>query len=729
MRPFFTIIIVQVLAISCAHTQDISNWEANIKYNNGKEKISVDYLGLYEYYYLCGKPLEAIKIADQASQWVKSNKPTLLREVEALQWIEAHAIQLQDNPLKSKSKMYDLAAHAQDDSIKVLAMLSYVFMNSFDQPEPEMDSIYRLLKDNKILKRNSYLSIRHLLLQGLMYDANKDNKKAAEIYLQVASEADQIKYPLAKAQAYTNLGSLYLGKKDTLEIYYHRKALDIYKTIPQKSQYSNVLNNIGSYFNTQNQNDSALKYLNECVDYYKSSRKIFPLMQVYYNLGNVYTKLGDIKNAESHYLASFHLSDSFGVPQGLMYNNKGLGDVEMLKDNKLKASQRYKTSIELAEQLSEYDILRLASDSLASVSYANRDIESLWYWTEKRKLYIDSLYRRNEFAEIEAVRSEFQQKELLLENDLLRLKNSEAAKDIRINTIFIYVSIGFIAVLSIFLFILRINLSKKRELYDLLLKEKKKTEEQNQDLEQLNKEVTIKKQDLEMKQKELMISNNLKDSILSIISHDLRSPLANLSQLIHLMQLGHLQKQEFDEVIRSLDKEVKQNLMLVDNLLLWSKSHIAGERPQSGKIQVKDITREILALYESQIKEKQIFSNVELPEQVELLVSPEVLSLVLRNVISNAIKFSYPRGTLSIKAFERKKMYCISVSDQGVGMTSEQINHLFMASTKSTRGTAKEKGYGIGLKFVYEIITKLGGEIEVESESEKGSTFTICFPQ
>lgn len=262
-----------------------------------------------------------------------------------------------------------------------------------------------------------------------------------------------------------------------------------------------------------------------------------------------------------------------------------------------------------------------------------------------------------------------------------------------------------------------------------MLKEKKKTEEQNQDLEQLNIEVTIKKQDLELKQKELMISNNLKDSILSIISHDLRSPLANLSQLINFLQLGYLQKQEFDEVIRSLDKEVKQNLMLVDNLLLWSKSHIAGERPQSGKIQVKDITREILALYESQIKEKQIFSNVELPEQVELLVSPEVLSLVLRNVISNAIKFSYPRGTLGIKAFERKKMYCISVADQGVGMTSEQINHLFMASTKSTRGTAQEKGYGIGLKFVYEIITKLGGEIEVESVPEKGSTFTICFPK
>ena len=222
-----------------------------------------------------------------------------------------------------------------------------------------------------------------------------------------------------------------------------------------------------------------------------------------------------------------------------------------------------------------------------------------------------------------------------------------------------------------------------------------------------------------------------KDKLFSIIAHDLRSPFNGLLTFSELLihnpkDLDDAEAESYLEIINSLSKNT---LDLLDNLLNWAKAQ-TGQliyKPETTNLSV--IVREILEISKSIAKIKNISLNYTQNSDIEVFADVNMLKTILRNLISNAIKFTHANGEIAIYALQNQNNIEITVSDNGVGMSEETLNKLFSIDRNVAKlGTADEKGSGLGLILCKEFIEKHGGEIWIESEPGKGSAFKFTLP-
>lgn len=230
---------------------------------------------------------------------------------------------------------------------------------------------------------------------------------------------------------------------------------------------------------------------------------------------------------------------------------------------------------------------------------------------------------------------------------------------------------------------------------------------------------------------ELIKMNQDKDKFLSIISHDLRSPfnaLIGFSQL--LLEMGDdLSVDERKDYASILYDTSKSTLGLLDNLLLWTNSQSGKININLTKVSVYPIVNEVFSYLASAGQKKNIQLQNNLDKEILVNADINMLNAILRNLVSNAIKFTPEGGKIDIYSNTIGGMVEIAVADNGMGMDETVINTLFSSGThKSTLGTASEKGTGLGLVLCKEFAEKQGGKIWVESEPGKGSTFKFTLP-
>ena len=243
-----------------------------------------------------------------------------------------------------------------------------------------------------------------------------------------------------------------------------------------------------------------------------------------------------------------------------------------------------------------------------------------------------------------------------------------------------------------------------------------KANQRTEDLEQTI--VTLSKQ-----RKDLHEANNFKDKIFSIISHDLKSPISTLAGLLKLMKTKSLNENEQSKVVDTLELALNSTKYLLDNILAWAYKN---NQKEIDEIEVYELTEEIFHLFRYQAELK----NINLKNMVEkgfhIEANKNMLQLVMRNLVSNAIKFTKKYGTIEISMKQDYLHLLLFVKDNGIGMTNEVIAGLFKANNHmSTRGTENEKGTGLGLKLCKEFLDKYNGHLEVESKIGEGSTFTV----
>ena len=225
--------------------------------------------------------------------------------------------------------------------------------------------------------------------------------------------------------------------------------------------------------------------------------------------------------------------------------------------------------------------------------------------------------------------------------------------------------------------------------------------------------------------------NTTKDKLFSIIGHDLRSPIINILGLSDLLiEAGEgVDLVELEQYLGMINSTAKNSLTLLDNLLRWAKSQTGQIHYKSEKIHLSTIIKEIVDQSKSIARAKNIALHNTVIDEIEIYSDEEMFKTIVRNLISNAIKFSKPGGTIDIGTSSKENHVEITVSDNGVGMTEKTRKMLFGISQNiSTLGTANEKGSGFGLVLCKEIVEKLGGSIWVESEEGKGSNFKFTLP-
>ena len=256
-------------------------------------------------------------------------------------------------------------------------------------------------------------------------------------------------------------------------------------------------------------------------------------------------------------------------------------------------------------------------------------------------------------------------------------------------------------------------------------------------VDKLNAEIKERKraeQSLRENEKQLRELNVTKDKFFSIISHDLRSPFNSLLGFTDLLLENYdsFNNEERKLMIESLNASSKKTYLLLENLLTWSRSQTGSIKFSPEEIQIKTLIHEIISLSQPAAENKNIglIDNTEADQLV--CADKNMLSTVLQNLITNAIKFTLKNGsvTISSKKSKQEDFIELSISDTGVGIPIDRIDDLFLIDKSvSTLGTEKEQGTGLGLILCKEFVEKLGGEIWTESEVGKGSQFIFTLPK
>jgi|GEM_PF-990693 len=236
---------------------------------------------------------------------------------------------------------------------------------------------------------------------------------------------------------------------------------------------------------------------------------------------------------------------------------------------------------------------------------------------------------------------------------------------------------------------------------------------------------------LEKYAEELEISNATKNKFFSIISHDLRGPFMAFLGLSKMLAQdeGKLTREKIRKISSTLYTSLQQQYEMLTDLLDWSRlqsNNIALEREKLNVFKEVDCVIESLALNAS-VKGIEIFNAVE--PGTHIYADPNMFKLIMRNLLSNSIKFTTNGGLITISSFTKNSLTEITVADNGVGIDEENIRKLFKIDSRfSTDGTAKERGTGLGLILCKEIIDRHEGKIKVISQKNKGSKFSVILP-
>ncbi|OYT17748.1 MAG: hypothetical protein B7C24_01095 [Bacteroidetes bacterium 4572_77] len=181
-----------------------------------------------------------------------------------------------------------------------------------------------------------------------------------------------------------------------------------------------------------------------------------------------------------------------------------------------------------------------------------------------------------------------------------------------------------------------------------------------------------------------------------------------------------------EKYIKAIDNSGRKAYELLDNLLVWANTQTDGISFEPQKLDLKKTVKKLISLNEYNAVSKNIKLSYSISKEISIYADLNMLNIILRNLISNAIKFTNSNGLIIVNAEQENNKVIISVSDTGVGIKKSRLQKIFDISVKtSTIGTANEKGTGLGLLLCKEFVEKHGGKIWVESEIEKGSKFTF----
>ncbi|MBK9097258.1 MAG: PAS domain S-box protein [bacterium] len=231
---------------------------------------------------------------------------------------------------------------------------------------------------------------------------------------------------------------------------------------------------------------------------------------------------------------------------------------------------------------------------------------------------------------------------------------------------------------------------------------------------------------------ELKLLNASKDKFFSIISHDLRSPFNSLLGLTEYISQSYdeMTPQDIKSSISSIYNSSRQVYSLILNLLEWSMIQSGRIKVDKTIINLKELGNEIKNLYEETAKQKTLELSININEEIFVYADKYMIDTIIRNFVSNSIKFTNPGGKIIVKGIINGDNAEVSVTDSGIGISTENQKNLFRIDEQFRReGTAKEKGTGLGLILCKEFIEKNNGVLWVESEEGKGSRFSFTVPR
>jgi signal transduction histidine kinase len=242
----------------------------------------------------------------------------------------------------------------------------------------------------------------------------------------------------------------------------------------------------------------------------------------------------------------------------------------------------------------------------------------------------------------------------------------------------------------------------------------------------------VRTHEIEQSREELENLNRKKDLIFSILSHDLRSPLTTLKGFLGLL-IDHsdsLSKADLQRYATSIRNSVTTSLDLIDNTLFWSLSQTGNIQCTPTSVQLTSVFEKIKGLYQLTAERKHLTINFPNTNGLAVFADENMVYVLFRNLVSNAIKFTPEMNTIRVEAYDNGEDVSVSIKDSGIGMTSEEINKIFLFDNPMVKkGTSSEKGTGLGLILCKKFVEANRGKLLIESKPGVGSVFTVVLPK
>lgn len=229
--------------------------------------------------------------------------------------------------------------------------------------------------------------------------------------------------------------------------------------------------------------------------------------------------------------------------------------------------------------------------------------------------------------------------------------------------------------------------------------------------------------------KEIVLQENLKrtnennERMLSVLGHDLRGPIANLTSISAMASNSEISQSDFSEFILMINEQSNQVLEMLETTLNWAKLNFNVIEQNETEIHFESILCSVLEIHKNAYNSKKITVQLSLESAEKIVSNQEIVTIIIRNIISNAIKFTPLRGTISI-TIEKN---ILTISDSGIGMSDEMIRNIWDNNFVSSRGTNNEKGIGLGLQLVLQLVKKINCKLTIESKLKEGTSISLAF--
>ncbi|WP_421807426.1 tetratricopeptide repeat-containing sensor histidine kinase [Flagellimonas sp.] len=612
----------------------------------------------------------------------------------------------------------------------------------------EMDSLYSIGK--RALEYSEKIDYTYGKVKGLdalgNYYYNKgEREKSIPLFqeaLKLATEAKDIPSELSIINAMAQNYSFEGNYAEALNL--NLKGIDLAREIDDQPMLSVLNENIAGLYADQKDFKNALMFYDTVQ---KINRRLGDEVidaETQSNMASLYKDAKDYKNAMFNINRSISTFEKNKVYDWLAYAYEVKGDIYLDQEKYKWALYWYDQSNMLFKHQIEDDRIKiqlmngmakvyfgLEQDSLALV-YAQKGLalsdkikslqgkidcsetlykvhkkngntpEALAY-LESFKMLSDSLFKDKNKQSLSLLETKLQYEQE--KQELIEANETALAKQRN----YIYFSVIILMILSIITFVIRRSENIQRK---------------------LNRELKEKSSAVTQRESQLHEINKTNTKLFSIIGHDLRGPIGGLQSMLKLFTDGEISTKEFVSFIPKLKTDVDNISFTLNNLLSWGMNQLNGVVTKPKRVSLSNLVNNNIQLLSEIANSKSIKIINQLPENPRIWADSHQMDIVVRNILSNAIKFTPENGLITINAVEKAGMWQVSIRDTGIGMTAEMQRSIFKNSSNiTTYGTNNEKGTGLGLSLCKEMVLKNNGEIWVDSVPRKGTTFYFTVPK
>lgn len=605
-----------------------------------------------------------------------------------------------DNPYIDS--LYKALINAKD-SLKagILNDLSWELRNS--EPEKSVDYGLEAIKfaekyneSEEVVKAHSFVGVAYRILGN--YSESMDYYYKGLELAKKYGETEQEGY------AYINIGNLHIYQG-----YYYNaienlnKAKEIAENLDNKRMLGYVHLNIGRAQMLREENYDALENFNKALELRTDIDQVSGRAVCYKYIADIYLELGDNRLALENYRHSLEVVDK-DMDKDLYANiHTMLAKAYLLIGNYDLAVANAEKSMKIAKEIGAKLIIRDNFNVLSDIDLKRGNFKSASKHLESIISYNDTLFNQQLSEKMFNLEYRFEKQRKQAEIDLLnkdkQINKLELRRARTYNTALLII-LGLITALFV---LVSISLKNRREQNRLL-------EKQKEELDNINK---------------------TKDKMFLIIGHDLRGPIGNLKSLIEILLEDEeiIQNKGLLETFSIFMKSVQSVSDLLENLLLWAKSQRNEMNFSPENISINTVISRNLQLFRTIADHKGVKLAVSIDSNYDVFADKNMLMTVVRNIISNAIKYTPGGGSINVKVIKEDQYNKIIIKDTGVGFDQETANKILdTRNFYTTSGTNNETGSGLGLLLSKEFIEKNGGKIWAESEPGKGAAFYFTIP-